>query len=110
MRLPIERIGTMGEWNMPFSQLSNALSLLTLAANTTRAAMISPYATFTLDFSSSLPFSRNPYKNFFPYAAFLTFDGLEGLVLGSIDNFSPIECSKVKMLLISGLPFLDSIR
>ena len=46
----------------------------------------------------------------FPYAAFLTFDDFAGLVLGSIDNFSPMECSKLKMLLISGLPFLDSIR
>ncbi len=46
----------------------------------------------------------------FPYAAFLTLDDFAGLVLGSIDSFSPIECNRVKMLLISGFPFLDSIR
>ena len=57
-----------------------------------------------------LSFSMRSIVVIFPYAAFLTFDDFAGPVLGSIDNFSPMECSKIKMLLISGLPFLDSIR
>jgi hypothetical protein len=44
------------------------------------------------------------------YAAFLTLEDFAVLILGSIDSFSPMECSRVNMLLISGLPFLDSIR
>ena len=71
-----------------------------------------PSAVFSsdLDVSSAALFElRCPPVRFF-YAAFLTFEDFAGLILGSIVSLSPMECSKVKMLLISGLPFLDSIR
>ncbi len=54
--------------------------------------------------------STNSFIYSFRQSAFFAVLFLASLISGSTASFSPIECSSVKRLLISGFPFLDNMR